>query len=264
MEFVRSRSEKLAAVIENIEQIRFEDCILDWFQSCFSFGGLTTISYFQNFPPSAINLWSSRQETHSLMESKYLIDIYQIDPFYELHTAQVENGVYRMRDVMPDHFLRSQYYKEYYQFTGVSDEIGMLVKPHKNVTIITSFNRSERGKNQFSKTEVKLINSLFPIYSAVATKHYAHLRAKIKDTKVLAHSALIETLKRKHGFTLSRRQAQVAVLVIKGHSSVSIGTLLDISPHTVKVFRKQIYQRCSISSQAELFHLIWPLWSQDR
>jgi DNA-binding CsgD family transcriptional regulator len=61
---------------------------------------------------------------------------------------------------------------------------------------------------------------------------------------------------------LSPRQAEVAVLVLRGHSSVSIGLKLGISPLTVKVFRKQLYKRCSISSQAELFQLMLPLLGQ--
>ncbi|MDC3055575.1 hypothetical protein OA068_01175 [Paracoccaceae bacterium] len=38
-----------------------------------------------------------------------------------------------------------------------------------------------------------------------------------------------------------------------------MGLRLGISQQTVKVFRKQLYRKCSISSQAELFALITPL-----
>jgi DNA-binding CsgD family transcriptional regulator len=43
---------------------------------------------------------------------------------------------------------------------------------------------------------------------------------------------------------------------------VSIGLRLGLSPQTVKVFRKQLYRRCAISSQAELFALMLPLLAQ--
>jgi DNA-binding CsgD family transcriptional regulator len=46
---------------------------------------------------------------------------------------------------------------------------------------------------------------------------------------------------------------------LRGHSSVSIGLRLGLSAQTVKVFRKQLYRRCAISSQAELFALMLPL-----
>ena len=60
---------------------------------------------------------------------------------------------------------------------------------------------------------------------------------------------------------LTNRQAEVALLILKGHSTTSIGLRLGISSQTVKVFRKQLYKRCDVSSQAELFGLMFPLLS---
>jgi len=37
---------------------------------------------------------------------------------------------------------------------------------------------------------------------------------------------------------------------------------LDVSLQTVKVFRRQLYAKCCISSQAELFALLMPLFAQ--
>ena len=72
---------------------------------------------------------------------------------------------------------------------------------------------------------------------------------------------LAATARQALGIGLSPRQAQVALLILKGHSSLSIGLKLGVSPQTVKVFRKQLYARCGISSQGELFALMLPLLS---
>ena len=72
---------------------------------------------------------------------------------------------------------------------------------------------------------------------------------------------LISAMTREHGVALSPRQAEIALLILRGHSSVSIGLRLGISAQTVKVFRKQLYRKCRISSQAELFSLLMPLLS---
>ena len=51
-----------------------------------------------------------------------------------------------------------------------------------------------------------------------------------------------------------------ALLATVEHGSFQTAALkLGVSPQTVKVFRKQLYQRCGISSQAELFSLMLPL-----
>ncbi|MFN3575403.1 MAG: helix-turn-helix transcriptional regulator, partial [Tabrizicola sp.] len=55
------------------------------------------------------------------------------------------------------------------------------------------------------------------------------------------------------------RQVEVALLILQGHSTASIALQLQISPQTVKVFRRQLYARCGLSSQAELFGLLMPL-----
>jgi len=81
---------------------------------------------------------------------------------------------------------------------------------------------------------------------------------QVEDTPALLAGAARE----RHGIALSPRQAEVALLILRGHSSVSIGLRLGLSPQTVKVFRKQLYRRCAISSQAELFALMLPLLAQ--
>ncbi len=70
---------------------------------------------------------------------------------------------------------------------------------------------------------------------------------------------MVRLVSETHNINLTKRQAEVALLVLRGHSSASIALRLEISPQTVKVFRKQLYRKCNISSQAELFALITPL-----
>jgi DNA-binding CsgD family transcriptional regulator len=66
-------------------------------------------------------------------------------------------------------------------------------------------------------------------------------------------------LQQRHGIRLSPRQAEVALMILRGHSTPAIGLRLGLSPQTVKVFRRQLYAKCTISSQAELFALMMPL-----
>ena len=70
-------------------------------------------------------------------------------------------------------------------------------------------------------------------------------------------------MKAQHDILLSKRQAEVALLILQGHSSLSIGLNLSISPQTIKVFRKQLYKKCNLTSQAELFALMMPMLEQS-
>ena len=54
------------------------------------------------------------------------------------------------------------------------------------------------------------------------------------------------------------RLADIALLILQWHSSVSVGLTLGISPQTEKVIRKQLYRKGAISSLGELYYLIAP------
>ena len=104
-----------------------------------------------------------------------------------------------------------------------------------------------------------------PVVAALAHRHLAEFREKPgvaagppppADEPVDRLRRLLAAI---HAIRLSQRQAQVSLLILQGHSSVSIGLRLGVSAQTVKVFRRQIYARCGISSQAELFALLLPL-----
>ena len=53
--------------------------------------------------------------------------------------------------------------------------------------------------------------------------------------------------------SLTPREHEVAVHILKGHSSKSLAREINISPETVKIHRRNIYRKLEISSQSELF-----------
>jgi DNA-binding CsgD family transcriptional regulator len=54
---------------------------------------------------------------------------------------------------------------------------------------------------------------------------------------------------------LSEREAEVARLILQGHSSKVIARMLGNSPETIKVFRKRIHTKLGLATSAELFSL---------
>lgn len=66
----------------------------------------------------------------------------------------------------------------------------------------------------------------------------------------------VEAAMRRFGSScLSDREAEVARLILQGHSSKVIARLLGNSPETVKVFRKRIHTKLGLATSAELFSL---------
>nr|WP_244625004.1 MULTISPECIES: helix-turn-helix transcriptional regulator [Rhizobiaceae] len=54
---------------------------------------------------------------------------------------------------------------------------------------------------------------------------------------------------------LTRREIEITSLILRGHSSRSIAETLNIAEGTVKIHRKNIYQKLGASSQSELFSM---------
>ena len=182
-----------------------------------------------------------------------------LDPFYELHNSGAKTDLYRISDIAPDQFSRNQYLLEYYQRTTIIDELAFLSWPSPEISLHVCLGRDIKSKRRFSTQELYSTRQVLPIVDTLVREHWGNLRFNIGDQGEDVLQRMIRLIAETHGIHLTNRQAEVALLVLKGHSSGSIGLRLGISPQTVKVFRKQLYRKCSISSQAELFALITPL-----
>lgn len=200
----------------------------------------------------------------------YLPGAYLLDPYHELHLNRIAPGAYRLMDIAPDHFHRSHYYLEYYRQTTLSDEIAFVSYPDADTTITICLGRDASNTRPFGAQAREVAARIAPVVATLADRHWREVRsppAAVAAPIAFPADAFPERLRRvlveSHAIRLSQRQAEVALLILQGHSSVSIGLRLGVSAQTVKVFRRQIHARCGISSQAELFALLLPLLTGD-
>lgn len=249
----------LGGAIAAINSDLFETRLHDWLNRCLDIDNITILVYYQNRAPSALYLQAKDPKVHAEMETVYIGGAYLLDPFHELHVKRAPKGVYRLRDIAPDQFHRNPYYTSYYRCTTLIDELTFISYPGKGVSLHICLGRDATSNRKFSTREVETAQRIAPIAVGLAEVHWSGLSSSgdFKESEVAQR--LIDAAKAEHGVALSGRQAAVALLILRGHSSASIGLRLGISPQTVKVFRKQLYRKCTISSQAELFSLMMPL-----
>ncbi len=209
-------------------------------------------------PPLALYRHTDAPRAFAQFDEVYLSGAYLLDPFHHLHVGRAPPGAYRLSDIAPDAFQRSRYFLDYYRETTIIDEVAFTAYPAPGVSLHISLGRDASSGRPFSVRDVETCQRLATIVTALANHHWADVRAEAgapEDVCVRLMGALQDV----HGIRLSPRQAEVALLVLRGHSTSSIALQLAVSPQTVKVFRRQLYSRCSISSQAELFALLLPL-----
>lgn len=248
----------LAEVIRRVGRAGFETALHDWLRRCLAPDNLIVLAYRDAGPPLVLYRHTDAPQVFAQLEAIYLAGAYLLDPYHDLHVTRVPSGAYRLRDVAPDAFHRSRYFLDYYQQTTLMDEITFVSYPRPEVSLNICLGRDATSARPFTAAEVEGAQRLAPIVTALAEQHWTGI-AEPPQARDDVPGALVAAMAVQHGIRLSQRQAEVALLILRGHSTASIGLRLGLSPQTVKVFRKQLYAKCNLSSQAELFALMVPL-----
>ncbi len=184
---------------------------------------------------------------------------YLLDPFYQASRDRKEPGLYRLRELAPDRFYQSEYFRSYYVRTGLSEEIGFLFALPGEVRGVISLMRAGH-RQSFSEKEMNSLRAVEPLVRAMAEQHWANLSARFTDiggkhTQTILERHLDFTFRNFGRSILTPRECEVVGLVLRGHSSESISKILGIAAGTVKIHRKNIYAKLGISSQSALFSL---------
>lgn len=248
----------LADCLRKLGNPGFEASLWHLFRRVAAPDNLLVLAYRDTGPPQVLYSHALQGEVFAQLEATYLAGAYQLDPFYDMHLTRVSAGAYRLREVAPDAFQRSRYFIEYYDQTTLIDEVTFVAYPVNGVSLNICLGRDTSSAQPFLPREVEVCQRIAPIVCALAETHWGGLASASGPADDLS-AALARTIKTAHNIHLSPRQAAVALLILRGHSTASIALRLGVSAQTIKVFRKQLYGRCHISSQAELFALMLPL-----
>jgi DNA-binding CsgD family transcriptional regulator len=181
---------------------------------------------------------------------EYLRVFYELDPFYLFTVDSFKPGLYRLDEVAPEHFRVTEYYKRYFSFNVAEDEVQFLLPCSSEGVLSLSLG----SKARFTDVEfgslclytpwvlpvMKIAAQLQVTVSGMAPDHTVNLPARLRQSG------------RPH---LTEREAQTATLLLAGHSTKAISLRMAISPETVKVHRRNLYEKLGVSSQAEIFSL---------
>ena len=181
----------------------------------------------------------------------YTQGLYLLDPFYsELKKQPLLSGTYHLDDFAPDNFEDTEYFQLYYRDLDLADELGIFIPVDQHNSLVISLARRNHHE-VFTRDDLNSLAATTPLLNAVVQQFYA-LQPPLHDSH---HSPVASAFENFCSEQLTPREQQVAQLILQGHSSKSLAKALDISPSTVKVHRKNIYERLNINTQAELFNL---------
>lgn len=255
--------EALAETVRRLARPGFESALWAWFQRAVAPDNLIVLAYRDGVAPQVLFRHSAHgSPVFGQLDSTYLGGAYLLDPYHALHLARVPAGLYRLSDIAPDAFQRSRYFNDYYRQTTLVDELAFVAYPAPGVTLNLCLGRDGQSRRAFEARAIETCQRISPVVIALAEGHWSGLAAAGVPPEAVTRT--IRDRLAEAGIRLTPRQADVALLILQGHSSASIALELGVSPQTVKVFRRQLYARCGLSSQAELFGLLMPLLSAPR
>lgn len=185
----------------------------------------------------------------------YIAGPYLLDPFYGAAMDTRGAAIRRLKDMAPDHFYSSEYYRQHYVLTGIRDEIGIVCRPTNWTGVVVSITRPVTAP-AFGRRDLSLIRAAEPLLRIIGEKHWGGANGdRAAAGPVPGHDPINDSLNRMTDGVLTPREVEVTSLVLRGHSNSSIAAALKITPGTVKIHRKNIHHKLKISSQAELFGL---------
>jgi DNA-binding CsgD family transcriptional regulator len=181
--------------------------------------------------------------------NRYLAGPYLLDPFHNASIERVPSGLYCLKDLAPDKFQQTQYFREFYRYANLVDEICFISQVAGcDSYIVVSVARSE-GQRAFTKDEVFAARRADGFVQVAVRKHCAQAARSSQPQQGLSYRAMED-----FGYpVLTHREREIVGLILRGHSSKSAGAYLHISAETVRNHRKRIYSKLGVASQAELF-----------
>ncbi|MBL8894825.1 MAG: hypothetical protein JNJ53_09505 [Rhizobiales bacterium] len=244
----RAASSPLAAAVIALGSPEFPERLLDLLQCIADADASMILRYWPDRAPEVLADRLDPKERPYLY-GDYLAGVYRLSPFYRLSADLKEPRLVRLKEIAPEGFRQSEYFRSYFARIGVSDLAGMLLPVAGSGVVHVSFARSERRAG-FGRRVMGELGDLLPVFAAFAHRHWQDS----SPGKTQARTASpLEVMRAE--FDLTRRETEIAEAMLAGHSSKSMARLLAISAETVKVHRRNLYAKLGIASQAELFSL---------
>lgn len=240
----------MAALAETAGTERFPGALRQILGQCCSFDSMIISRYEGASPP--VSLYQDLDELQAAITVEfYASGPYLLDPLYQACRNGCKPGAYRLMDLAPEAFYRSEYYRAFYRKINISDEIGVLVQDRAERWFIVSLARFAR-QQRFEAADTGRLNAVFEVISAALRRQWGQAETAAQGFQQEGWEDRMQTF---GTGVLSPRERAVVQLILQGHSTPSAAAYLGIAEGTVKVHRHHAYSKLGISSQAELFSM---------
>jgi DNA-binding CsgD family transcriptional regulator len=242
-------------VAEASKPVAIADALTEALKIVLDFDGIFLAALHRDAPPS-VPYYNDPREP----ELKYHDGPYLLDPFYNRFLAGGADGCYRLAELAPEGFLRSEYFASYYHLLDFSDELGLLASLGPDACAHLSIAR-RRGRPRFSRADHDWLAAAAPLVRDAVRRMHETQHPPANDRSGM-HESLRQAYRHFGVSVLTEREREVVQLLLRGNSAKAIARSLQISPETARNHLKRIYPKLGVASQAELFALFFKALEQ--
>jgi DNA-binding CsgD family transcriptional regulator len=196
----------------------------------------------------------------------YVKNTYVLNPLYNAYQRGLKTGVYRLRELASEGLVDRKSFRKYRICTTASEEIGYLTDgwpagceelciamelPSGECAELTLSRKASQGG--FADEDIASLSPVIPFLAAAVRRYWRH--ARLMHLSNTPDTGADDALRAFGRNSLSPRERELAHLLLRGHSTASVGLRLGISTTTVKTHRKNLYSKLGIATQAEFFSL---------
>ncbi|MDU1144829.1 LuxR C-terminal-related transcriptional regulator [Aeromonas rivipollensis] len=225
--------------------------------------------------PRPLYLYDNLSHQRALLFDRYLTSHFSQDPFMQALEQGLEAGVWTLAQVSKGR-LDPEYRHHFYQATGWQEEVGLILPVRDGFTLMLFLGRLDKRQSLRPKERARL-EALFPLVHSLCRQQWRQsqpLLAQSAATRTTdgaeksavpgapasldgasLKAAVEQAMTSVGGDRLTRRERQVASLLLQGLDTEAIAAELGIGGGTVKNHRKHLYGKLRLGSRAELFSL---------
>ena len=251
---------RLAHLLASVGERRFWPTLAAFLREDINFDSWVVMIFNANDAPQIVYEGDSDLQADALFV-EYLSDSYKNDPFYLFSRTNSTPGLYRLNQIAPEYFKETDYFKSYFSPNVGQDEVQFLFPLSTTRSVSLSLGRH----SLFSEIEMECLYAYSPWILSLLAKtlriEESLGEGNLNATMEIVHSGgrnmlntsfLANVLIKNANWNLTARESETLGLMLSGHQAKEIAKTMKISPATVKVHKRNIYQKLSVNNQSQI------------
>ena len=204
-----------------------------------------------------IYLYDNLNHQRALLFDRYLTSHFSQDPFMLALEQGLPAGVWTLAQVSQGR-LDPEYRHHFYQATGWQEEVGLILPVRDGLTLMLFLGRLDK-RSTLSRDELARLEGLFALVHSLCRQQWQQSPPRLAQSRTPGGISIKREVEQAiacvGGAVLTRRERQVAGLLLQGLDTAAIAVELGIGIGTVKNHRKHLYRKLQLHTRAELFQL---------